>query len=63
MVLLIYRWKLVQLGLDDHYKRLNEVRGRDRLPATQVNNNKYRVCQQKPDTQSFNSKETLKKQA
>ena len=30
------RWKLVQLGLDDQYKRLNEVRGKDRLPNTQV---------------------------
>jgi len=29
------RWKLVQLGLDDQYKRLNEVRGKDRLPNTQ----------------------------
>ena len=30
------RWKLVQLGLDDQYKRLNEVRGKERLPNTQV---------------------------
>ena len=33
----MFRWKLVQLGLDDHYKRLNEVRGKDRMPHTQVN--------------------------
>ena len=32
----LLRWKLVQLGLDDHYKRLNEVRGKDRMPHTQV---------------------------
>ena len=32
----MFRWKLVQLGLDDHYKRLNEVRGKDRMPHTQV---------------------------
>lgn len=30
------RWKLVQLGLDDQYKRLNEVRGKERVPNTQV---------------------------
>ncbi len=30
-----YRWKLLQLGLDDQYKRLNEVR-KDRVPNTQV---------------------------
>ena len=30
------RWKLVQLGLDDHYKRLNEVRGKDRVGHSQV---------------------------
>jgi len=29
------RWKLVQLGMDDHYKRLNEVRGKERVPNTQ----------------------------
>ena len=26
----------MQLGLDDQYKRLNEVRGKERLPNTQV---------------------------
>ena len=30
------RWKLLQLGLDDHYKRLNEGKGKERLPTTQV---------------------------
>lgn len=25
----------MQLGLDDQYKRLNEVRGKDRVPNTQ----------------------------
>ena len=28
------RWKLLQLGLDEHYKKLNEFRNRD-VPTTQ----------------------------
>lgn len=28
------RWKLLQLGLDDHYKKLNEFRNRE-VPTTQ----------------------------
>ena len=36
--LFCHRWKLVQLGLDDQYKRLNEVRGKERVPNTQVFN-------------------------
>ena len=31
----MYRWKLLQLGLDDQYKKLNEVRSRAELPTTQ----------------------------
>ena len=30
-----FRWKLLQLGLDDQYKKLNEVRSRAELPTTQ----------------------------
>ena len=29
-----FRWKLLQLGLDEHYKKLNEFRNRD-VPTTQ----------------------------
>ena len=32
---LFVRWKLLQLGLDDQYKKLNEVRSRAELPTTQ----------------------------
>ena len=32
--LLVFRWKLLQLGLDEHYKKLNEFRNRD-VPTTQ----------------------------
>ena len=32
---LVCRWKLLQLGLDDQYKKLNEVRSRAELPTTQ----------------------------
>ena len=41
----LLRWKLVQLGLDDHYKRLNEVRGKDRMPHTQVTHILYTLYQ------------------
>lgn len=33
--LFIYRWKLLQVGLDEQYKKLNEIRRRGEVPTNQ----------------------------